>query len=151
MKILLLLLLPFNCFAAELIIENGKATSWYADPYAYTPASYTGIGFRSEGDQFTELLFGGWEGVNNSRFIGLSSGVRSKGKFFAEVALGGAYLLNPRTTQLDGNDQFLISVGVGGRFDNLFTTVRIRHFSNANTQGKNPGFEVIVVSIGVLF
>jgi len=147
----LLLLLPFNCFATELIIEHGKATTWFADTDQYTPATYSAVGLRTSGKQFTEILQGGWEGVNNSRFIGLSFGSRSEGKYFAEYTLGGAFLLRHETTQLDGNKQFLISVGIGTRFDNLFITVRLRHFSNANTQGKNHGFEVITGSLGVIF
>lgn len=145
------MLMSFNTFGAEFILENGKAVSWYQDPHAFTPASYTGIAFRSEGNDFTEVLFGGWEGENNSRFVGLSLGVKSKGKYFGEFALGGAYLLDPRTTQLDGNEQFLITAGIGMKHENIFLTARLRHISNANTQGKNHGFEVLVGSLGVKF
>ena len=151
MKILLLLLLPFNCFAAELVLEQGKSTVWFSGSNAYTSAAYSAIAIRSEGNQFVEVIQGGWSGVNNSRFAGLSLGVRSKGKYYAELGLGGAYLIHPHTTQLDGKKQFLISVGIGGRFDNLFFTLRLRHFSNAETQGKNHGFEVLVSSLGVVF
>lgn len=151
MKILLLLLLPFNVFAAELIIEHGKATVWFSDPKYYTPASYSAVIIRTEGDLFAEAIQGNWEGVNNSLFYGLGVGGRSSGKFFAEWGLGRVKLLKPQTTQLDGDGQFLVTLGIGGRFDNLFATVRLRHFSNANTQGKNHGFEVLTGSIGAVF
>lgn len=151
MKYLLLLLLPFNAWGTELIIEQGRATTWFADPRYYSPARYGAIALRSNGPRFVEVIQGGWSGENSSRFVGLSFGSRSQGKFFAEWSLGGALLLKPETTQLDGSKQFLISVGIGARWDNLFTTVRLRHFSNANTQGKNHGFEVLVGSVGVVF
>ena len=151
MKILLLLLLPFNVFATELIIEQGRATTWFADTRYYTPARYGAVALRSNGPQFVEVIQGGWSGENNSRFVGLSLGSRSQGKFFAEWSLGGVFLLKPETTQLDGSKQLLISVGVGARWDNLFTTVRLRHFSNGNTQGDNHGFEVFIGSAGIIF
>lgn len=149
--LLLLLLLPVNVFAVELIIEQGRATTWFADTDQYTSAGYGAVALRSNGPRFTEIIQGGWQGVNNSRFVGLSFGGRSQGKYFAEYTLGGAFLLKPETAQLDGNEQIMLSVGIGGRFDNLFATVRLRHFSNANTKGDNHGFEVIVGSLGVIF
>jgi len=149
--LLLLLLLPVNAFAAELIIEQGRATTWFADPNQYTSASYGAVALRSNGPQFIEIIQGGWEGVNNSRFVGLSLGGRTQGKYFAEYALGGAYLLSPDTAQLDGNAQFLITLGIGAKVDNLFVTARLRYFSNGNTQGDNNGFEVLMGGLGVVF
>lgn len=152
MKILLLLLLlPFNVLGAELIIEKGQSTVWFADPKYYTPASYGAVAVRSEGNLFIEAIQGGWSGVNNSRFIGLSIGGRSKDKFFAEWAVGRVHLLKPETTQLDGPEQFLLTLGIGGKFDNLFITARLRHFSNGNVKGSNHGFEVLAGSIGIEF
>ena len=136
---------------SEVLIEQGQSTILFADPQAYTPATYTAMAYRSEGPKYIELIQGGWTGVNSSRFLGASVGGRSPGQYFVEYSLGGVYLLYPETVQLDGNKQFLITLGIGARFDNLYTTVRLRHFSNANTQGKNRGFEVLVFSLGVKF
>jgi len=151
MKYLLLLLLPFNAWGAELIIEQGKSTTWFADTRYYTPATYGAVALRSEGLRFAEVIQGGWSGANNSRFVGLSLGSRSQGKYFAEWGLGGVYLITPETTQLDGRYQLLITLGIGVKVDNLFVTARLRHFSNGNTQDYNHGFEVIAGSLGVIF
>lgn len=146
-----LVLLSFNTFGAELSIEQGKSTTWFADTRFYTPANYGAVSLRTDGTVYLEAIQGGWEGKNNSRFIGGSLGIRSSKKFFAEGSLGVVRLLTPRTTQLDGPNQFLVSVGLGVKIDNLIGSIRLRHFSNANTQGKNHGFEVKLFSIGVVF
>ena len=134
--------------ATELFIEQGKSTVWFSDTNYYTPATYGAVGVRYK---CLEILQGGWSGVNNSRFASVSLGGRSEGKFFAEGYLGYARLVRPHTTQLDGHNQILVTFGIGGKWDNLYTTVRVRHFSNLNTQGKNHGFEVILLSGGVEF
>ena len=134
--------------AAELHIEQGRSTVWFAYPDHYTPAKYGAVAVRFGS---LEIIQGGWSGVNNSRFIGSSYVHRTKGRIFAEFGLGGAYLLKPKTSQLDGNEQFLITVGIGYKFENFFLTGRLRHFSNLNTLGKNHGFEVFLLSGGAEF
>ena len=147
----LLLLLSFNVYGAELIIEQGRATTWFSVTEHYTPATYGAVGLRTNESQFFEILQGAWEGENNAQFGSLSYGLRTKDKYFAELSLGAVQLFNANTTQLNGDKQILITIGIGTKFDNLFITARLRHFSNAGTQGDNHGFEVFVGSLGVQF
>lgn len=136
------------CSADEFVIESGQSTSVFVDPHYYAPAVYSAIAYRTRN---FEYIIGGWRGDNHSRFAAISMYHRTKGDYFAELGLGGVRLLEPDTTQLDGNYQFLITVGIGARVDNLFLGLRLRHFSNAGTLGKNRGFEVMPLSVGVTF
>lgn len=147
----LLLLLSFNVYGAELIIEQGESTVWFANPNYYTEAKYGALALRTEGRLYLEAIQGGWRGENSSRFAGGSLGVKSSGKYFAEASLGGVRLIKPQTSQLDGKYQFLVSVGLGVRFDDLLLYGKLRHFSNGNTLGRNRGFDVLLGGLGVRF
>lgn len=137
--------------AWEVGIEKGQATALSAGPKNYRPASFTAVTLRYGETHFVEAIQGAWTGEYTSRFAGLSYGYRTSKRFFVEPLLGWAHLFDPNTPLLDGNEQFLLSLGVGFKYENLKTILKIRHFSNANTQGKNIGFEVYVLNIGIFF
>ncbi len=151
MKYLLLLLLSFNVYGAEFIIEQGKSTVWLANPNYYTEARYGALALRTEGSVYLEAIQGGWRGENNSRFAGGSLGFKSSGKYFVEASIGGVRLIKPQTSQLDGKYQFLVSAGLGFMMDDLIIYGKLRHFSNGNTLGRNRGFDVKLLGIGVRF
>jgi len=151
MKSLLLLLLSFNAYGAEFIIEQGNSDTWFANPNYYTDNKYTAIAIRTEGAVFYEAIQGSWMGESNARFFGGSVGVKSSGKFFAEASLGGVKLVRPKTNQLDGKYQFLISTGLGYRIDEAFVYAKLRHLSNAGTLGNNRGMDFRLIGIGVAF
>jgi hypothetical protein len=147
----LLLLLSFNVYGAEFIIEQGESTVWFANPNYYTEAKYGALALRTEGQLYLEAIQGGWRGENSSRFAGGSLGVKSSGKYFAEASLGVVRLIKPKTSQLSGRYQFLVSAGIGLIADNLIFYGKLRHFSNGGTVNNNIGFDVALIGVGVVF
>lgn len=154
MKWIILLLLPVNVFAVGL--EQGQSTNLIANPNYYTESKYSALTIRTSGNVFLEGIVGSWYGETSSRFYGLSVGYRSPKRAFYEMTVGGVHLVEYYGDQLDGENQFNLSVGVGYRFDNLSVSVKCRHFSNGayffgGDNEKNHGMDFMVVGVGVNF
>ena len=143
--------MSFNVYGLELQIEQGQSTNLIANPNYYTESNYSALTLRTSGDVFLEGIVGSWYGESSSRFYGLSAGYRSPKRAFYEMTVGRVRLVEYSGLQLDGENQFNLSLGVGYRFDNLSVTYKVRHFSNGNTQRANWGMEFKILSIGAEF
>jgi hypothetical protein len=139
------LLLPVNCYALELDLEQGSTAQYFSG--GYTSGNYNAFSLRYG---YFELVQGGWYGQTRGRFTSLGASIRSSGPWFAEAGLGLAYV-ETTSKQLDGHGQFLTTLGVGRRIDNLTVSVKFRHLSNADTQGRNLGMDFELLSIGAAF
>ena len=141
----LLFLVSFNVYALELGLEQGSTAQYFSG--GYTSGSYNAFSLRSG---YFELVQGGWHGQTRGRFKSLGASIRSSEPWFAEVGLGLAYV-ETTSKQLDGHGQFLTTLGVGRRIDNLTVSVKFRHISNAGTQGRNVGMDFKLASIEIAF
>lgn len=145
-------MLPLNSYALELGLEQGSTGHFLASPQYAIPAKYEAITLRYGDSTYIEGIMSGWKGVNNSaRFNGVSLGFRSSGKWFTEGSVGFGFLLAPETENLDGKYQFLLSAGIGYKYETLIITYKYRHLSNANTQGNNVGVDFKIISLSVIF
>lgn len=127
-------------------LEQGESNSFMANPEYYTKSKYSAVTQRWG---YTEAIIGSWYGESYGRFVGLSAAYTSPGRTFYDLSFGGIYLIDYSGDQLDGRNQFMFSVGIGRRFDDLLVSVKFRHTSNSNTQGKNWGQEFIVFNISI--
>lgn len=150
--IIIMLLLPINLvFGAEVIIEQGGSNPWFSDSSKYQSAQYTAVAMRFGERRFIEVIQGGWAGEHSANFSGLGVGFRTDGQYYLDSSIGAVHLFKPETERLDGRNQFLLSLGIGARIDNLRLGVRLRHLSNGGTKGKNDGVDFLGGSIGIIF
>ena len=137
--------ISFPVGAWEIGLEQGQSNSYLANPEYYTESKYSAVTLRKD---HVELIQGSWYGESYGRFVGVSGAYRTSGKTFFDGSFGVVKLIDHQTEQLDGNKQFTFSIGVGRRFDDLSVSVKFRHFSNGNTEGKNWGQDFIMFYIG---
>lgn len=131
-------------YAWEVGLEEGRSASFMANPKYYTSSKYTAATLR-EGP--VEVIQGGWVGESYGRFIGISGAYRSPENLFLDLSFGGVYLIDYSGDQLDGNKQFTFSIGIGQKVDNVSVMVKVRHFSNGNSQGSNWGQDFIIFNL----
>lgn len=140
-------MLPFNVYGLELHLEQGQTASFMGSPEYQVPGRYEGISLRYGDQTYIEGLQAGWD---EGRITGVSLGLRSQGKWFAEGSIGLSYVLS-ETELLDGNTQFLLSTGIGYKYESFIVCLKYRHLSNANTQGNNLGVDFKLFSLGIIF
>jgi hypothetical protein len=133
--------------AFELHLEQGQTASFIASPEYQVPGQYDGISLRYGDQVYIEGLQAGWD---EGRITGISLGVRSSEKWFAEASIGIGNVIS-ETELLDGNKQFILSAGIGYKYESLIISLKYRHLSNANTKGNNYGVDISMLSIGVEF
>lgn len=132
-------------------MEQGETTSFAATPKYYVPAKYTALTVRSSGPVFVEGIEGNWYGESYGEFYGVSIGVKSSKIYFVEGSAGVVHLTNFKSNNLNGNDQFTYAAAFGKRFDNMSLSLKVRHFSNANTKGTNYGMDFKLINLLIEF
>lgn len=124
-------------------MEQGESTSFIANPKYYTSSKYTAVTLRKGP---IGVIQGGWVGESYGEFYGLSGVYRTSGKSFFDGSIGLVHMTHYYGNQLDGDTQFTYTIGIGRRFDDLSVMVKVRHFSNGNSQGFNWGQDFIILN-----